>query len=74
MKWDVGDPAFTSSFQVANFIAQNLLNDSDASFTIHQMITDWDESSDFGYRLPVRCFDYVEHPVPYGISTTDFSP
>ena len=65
LKWDESDPGF-SSFNKATLRFNNLLNDSDGSFAIHQMVTDWDESTDFGTNLPVAGVDYAVHPVAAG--------
>ena len=53
----------TANFTKANLFVRNLPNDSDLSATIHQMLTDWDESTDFGTTFPVAGVDYVEQPI-----------
>lgn len=38
-------------------------NDDQGAFTVHQMITQWDEASNWGTSLPVAGTDYNPHPV-----------
>jgi hypothetical protein len=65
MKWDATDTNL-SSFTAANLQINNLKNDSDGSFTVHQMITDWDTNTDFGATFPVAGVDYVAAPLSVG--------
>jgi len=65
LKWNEIDPGL-SSFSRANLLLQNLLNNSDGAFSIHQMLTDWDESTDFGTTFPVAGVDYLAQPVAAG--------
>ena len=70
MKWDEQDPGFGGSLTTAvgTFKAIN----GDGSFTLHQMLTDWDESTPFGTTLPVAGVDYVAHPLgTVGFNDTD---
>lgn len=61
MKWDEGDAGFDGLLATAlgGFAGIN----GDGSFTLHQMLTDWDESTSFGNTLPVAGVDYVAHPL-----------
>ena len=64
MKWDETDAGFTG-MNAANITIKTLQNpphSTDGSFTVHQMITPWDESTDFGTTLPVAGVDYNPHP------------
>ena len=62
LKWD-SSALVTNPFERAKLLIQNLRNDSDGSFSIHQMLTDWAESTDFGTTLPTSGIDYVTHPI-----------
>jgi hypothetical protein len=64
LKWDETDAGF-AGMNAANLSIQSLENPphtTDGSFTVHQMITSWDESTDFGTTLPVAGVDYNSHP------------
>ena len=65
MKWDETDPGL-ASVSSAILEIKNLHTLSDGSFTVHQMITDWDTNTDFGTTFPEPGVDYVAAPVSVG--------
>ncbi len=60
MKWDVTGFPSPLAGVVSDF---ERLNDGDGSFTIHQMFTNWNESTDYGTTLPVAGVDYQSAPI-----------
>ena len=64
LKWDETEPGFVGNNAATMTIKtlQNPPHSTDGSFTVHQMLTPWDESTDFGTTLPVAGVDYNPHP------------
>jgi len=61
-QWDLTDTNF-DNFAVANLGVGNARQNADLSASVHQMITPWDEGSDFGTTIPVAGVDYVRQPL-----------
>ena len=57
VRWDEADAGFAGpiSEAVGNFRAIG----GDGSISIHQMLVDWDESTDYGSILPIAGLDYI---------------
>ena len=62
MRWNEGDAGFSGHVR-SELDCRRLAGDMDGSFTVHQMITAWDETTDFGTNLPVAGVDYNPNPV-----------
>ena len=62
MKWHVGDAGFSGHVRSWLDCRRNAA-DHDGSFSVHQMVTSWDESTDFGATIPVAGVDYNPNPV-----------
>jgi hypothetical protein len=63
MLWDITDPDFTGMSQ-SRLTIKTLgqpPHSTDGSFTVHQMIRSWDQSTDFGNSLTAGV-DYNAHP------------
>jgi hypothetical protein len=62
MKWDEGDADFSGHVR-SELDVRRLSGDQDGSFSVHQMITAWSESTDFGTTLPMAGVDYSPNPI-----------
>ena len=62
MKWDDTDPGFSGHVQSWLDCRRNG-GEHDGSFSVHQMVTAWDETTDFGTSIPLAGVDYSPNPI-----------
>jgi hypothetical protein len=62
MKWNEADAGFSGHVRSWLDSRRNGA-DHDGSFSVHQMVTSWDESTNFGTTIPVAGVDYNPNPV-----------